>query len=175
MTAVATATYTAANWNTYIRDNLNASGVGVVNATSRHIATTGVNGVAERVASTSTVISSQSTASATYVDLATIGPAVTVTTGTKAFVMISAEVTTGTAGLGARASVAVSGATTSAAGDANSFLAESGVAGDLFKGSWSTIFDPINAGANTFTLKYRTTAGGGTSTFLNRNVSVIPF
>jgi len=109
------------------------------------------------------------------VDLATVGPAVTVTTGTKAMVTVGAGASNNTLGLASRVAAAVSGATTIAAADGDSYLEESGNVDDQHQGTWTYITTALNAGSNTFTVKYRTSAGGGTSTFSRRLVTVVPF
>jgi hypothetical protein len=175
MTAVAGVVYAAANWNTYIRDNLNASGVGVLaTGVGRYLAGTGVGGVAERAANLATVATSQTTTSTTYVNLTTTGPALAIATGTKAMIAICSAVSNNTAGQGGRVAVDISGATTSAASDTNSFLIESGNISDTFQGTWVTLVTGLTAGSNTFTLKYRV-VGSGTCAFANRNIVVVPF
>ena len=119
---------------------------------------------------TATVATAQTTTSPTYTDLATAGPAVTLTTGTKALVIISTELSNSTAS-GINASFAISGATTLAANDANR-LSLGGSAGSVtIKASIAILIDTLTAGSNTFTMKYRT--GGGTATFINRFICVI--
>lgn len=113
-----------------------------------------------------TVATSQTTTSATYADLGTVGPAVPMTTSTHVIVAITCDC----ANSGANdnfVGVAVSGATTLAAADATA-LRVNGTAGGRV-----TAFAEITgltAGANTFTLKYRTS--GGTFTAKNRHVAV---
>lgn len=174
MTAVTGVVFTAAQFNQYIRDNLLMTAPAIATAAGRMIVTLGSKIVGERVPTVDFIGTSQDTATATYTDLGTVGPAVTVTTGTKAFVIMGSFQSNTNAGLGNRMSVAVSGATTSAASDTNSFGTESGNADDGFKGTYATIMT-LTGGSNTFTAKYRTTAGGGTSTFSSRLVAVIPF
>jgi hypothetical protein len=175
MTAVASVVFSAPNWNTHIRDNLNATGLGVLaSGAGRYIAGTGLNGVAERAVGSAVVGTSQTTTSTTYVNLATTGPSTTVTTGTKAIIVIACGISNNTAGQGGRVAIDVSGAYTSAASDTNSICNESGGAADAFQGSWATLYDPITAGSSTFTLKYRL-VGSGTATFVNRNILVVPF
>jgi len=175
MTAVATATFAAADWNTHIRDNLNAAAIGLATGgVGRHFAATGVGAVAERTTNTVTIATSQTRASTTYGDLATVGPAATVTSGVRAMIVLGAFMSNSTAGNGGRVAVATSGAHTSSASDTNSWGAESGLANDGFKGSYLTVYNPITAGSTTWTLKYRTVVGG-TATFTDRNISVVPF
>lgn len=80
MTAVANATFFAAEWNTYVRDNLAATEVGIANGASRllKIGAT-ANTVEERVIASSVARSSFTTASTTFVD-APDGPRINVST-----------------------------------------------------------------------------------------------
>ena len=118
---------------------------------------------------TATVATSQSTSSVTYTDLATAGPAVTLTTGTKVLVFTNTEVSTA-AGRYVFADFAISGATTRAASDdtcikmgtdADAMQSRNGVANLM----------TVTAGSNTFTMKYRVNAG--TNSFINRSIIVV--
>jgi hypothetical protein len=174
MTAVAGTAFTAAQFNVYVRDNLNTTAPAVATTAGRIIVTTGLNSVTERNPSVTYLGTSQGTATTTFTDLATVGPAVTVTCGTKAMVIIGCTISNSTAGSGGRMGVEVSGAHTAPAADTNSFLAESGNASDAFKGSWVTIFTPITAGSSTFTGKYRC-VGAATANFSERLVAIVPY
>lgn len=104
-----------------------------------------------------TVATSQTTSSASYTDLATAGPAVTVTTGTKALVIVTTAFrdTGGTNNL-AWMSYAVSGATTVAASDANAVAMISvNISKQNARMSAASVVT-LTAGSNTFTAKYRT-------------------
>jgi hypothetical protein len=117
---------------------------------------------------TATVATSQTTTSTSYTDLATAGPAVTVTTGTKALVSISAAFVNSTTNQ-AWFSFAVSGATTVAASDTfGALLTSTG----YFAFSRTFMLTGLSPGSNTFTMKYRD-AAVGTATFENRNIIVI--
>lgn len=118
--------------------------------------------------SVATVATAQTTTSTSYTDLATAGPAITLTTGTKALVIVSAAVRNSSAGVSSYMSFAVSGATTIAANDANAYLT---FETDYDKSSFAIIITGLTAGSNTFTAKYRTAAG--TATFVDRNINVI--
>jgi hypothetical protein len=122
---------------------------------------------------TATVAEQQSTTPTAYTDLATAGPAVTLTTGTKALVIVNAR-TLDTAyapdmNQGA-ASFAVSGATTIAADDANSVLIGSYNTGTHSRASAATLVT-LTAGSNTFTMKYK--CDSGTVNFADRTIIVI--
>lgn len=173
MTAVANTAFTAAQFNTYVRDNLNTTAPAVATTAGRIIVTTGLNSVTERDPSVSFVATSETTTSTSYVDLATVGPTVTVTVGVKALVIIGGGCNNTTAGAGGKISVDVSGANSQAAADTNSYYMESGNASDTFQGSWVTIFKPLVVGSTVFRLKYRATAG--TAAFNNRLCAIVPF
>jgi len=119
------------------------------------------------------VSATESTTSTSYTNLTTAGPAVTVTTGTKALVIVSAKIFNGTNNnsLQAFMTYAVSGATTTAAADTWA-LAASGIqsTGYQFKMSLASVAT-LTAGSNVFTAKYRATSG--TSEFGDRSIFVI--
>lgn len=175
MTAVTGNVFTASQFNQYVRDNLNTTAPAVATAAARLIVALGANSVGERVPTVGYLGTYESTATTTYTDLATVGPAITLNTGTKALISMGADTANSNAGLGSRVSVTISGATSSAAADGNSYYSESGNAGDNHQGTWTTIYNTLTGGSNTFTMKFRTTAGGGTSTFGHRLVTVTPF
>lgn len=120
-----------------------------------------------------TVATSQTTASTSFTDLATVGPAVTVTTGTSAIVMLTSDISTnainGSGGMG----VAVSGASTIAAAIAQSLLIVSATSGQQIQSTAVYPITGLTAGSNTFTAKYLT-GGATTSTFVDRAIVVIP-
>lgn len=175
MTAVTGVVFTASQFNQHVRDNLNTTAPAVATTAGRILVTTGANAVIERQGDVGYDGTNDTTATTTFTDLSNIGPAVTVTTGTKALYSVGVQASNNTAGLASRAGVAFSGATSSAATDSNSFCMESGNANDACQGSWVTITTSLNAGSNTFTMKYRTSAGGGVSTFDHRLIAVVPF
>jgi len=120
---------------------------------------------------TAEVSTSQTYTSASFGDLSTSGPAVTVTTGTSVLVAITATVYNGTSqGIGV-VGVAVSGTTTTAASDANALYVTSSTSNGAYQ---MTALIPltVTAGSNTFTLKYRTGAAT-TATFANRRITLI--
>jgi hypothetical protein len=120
------------------------------------------------------VTTEQSTSSTSYTDLATSGPAVTVTTGTKALVIVTSLVQNNLSGYGVRASYAVSGATTIAAADKfATLIRSSGENGrQIQRASAAFMVKNLTAGSNTFTMKYNVESGT-TGTFSNRQITVI--
>ena len=115
---------------------------------------------------TASVTSSQSTSSATYTDLTTAGPEVTVTTGTKALVIITAEIESGGATT-AYVGYDVSGATTITATDSQASY--SSASGEIRFAFHSV--PTLTAGSNTFTCKYK--SASGSKTFANRRIFVM--
>ena len=121
---------------------------------------------------TATVATSETTTSASYTDLTTAGPAVTVTTGTRALVIITARLSNSTSPQSAFASFAVSGATTVAADDAYQLMVQAASGGmPILRMSSSVIITGLTAGSNTFTMKYKVSANTGT--YEKRNIVVI--
>lgn len=171
LTAVANAALTAAQWNASVRDNLLETAPAKATTASAIFVTTGANSIAQRIPASDVVGSTQTTTSTTYVDLATIGPQVTVTTGGSALVMFGGFVTVDTAGARALMGYAVSGSTTVAATDANALAHDVSSTGRII-GATRTIMQTVAAGSNTFKCQYK--VGGGTGTFAQRNIVVIP-
>jgi|LakMenEpi13Sep09_1017268.scaffolds.fasta_scaffold00934_3 hypothetical protein len=112
----------------------------------------------------------EGTSSGSFTDLATAGPAVTVTTGTKALIIISAQLRP-TGSSAPTIGYAVSGATTVSAGDSEVFSKNWGNDEYIFA-SYAVIKTGLTAGSNTFTLKYKN-EGSGTADFRYRKISVV--
>jgi hypothetical protein len=146
----ATGTFPPATWGDQVRDNFQF-----------------LAGIAA-----ATVLTSQTTAGTSYTDLATVGPSVTVTTGTSAIVLITFEGEHGTLNGVALATYAVSGATTVAASDNSRIVARGYATGNSHSTGGAFLVSGLTAGSNTFTVKYRTAAG--TATFSKRTIVVIP-
>jgi hypothetical protein len=173
MTAVANTAFTAAQFNTHVRDNLletaPAKATGAVSNGS-YFVKTATNSIVNRLAQTNGILTSQSRSSSSYGNLSTVGPAVTATTGTMALVLFACNVDNNS-GNSSYMSVEVSGATSISATDdyAVRWLSSSA----NFSGGTHKLFTTLTPGSNTFTAKYR--VNGGTGTWDNRYVTVIPF
>jgi hypothetical protein len=124
-----------------------------------------------RIPSGATVATSQTSSSTAYTDLATVGPAVTVTTTDTALVSISSLIATGTGGNGAFMAFAISGATTVAANDAQA-ISNPTTSGWTFGSTF--LITGLTPGSNTFTAKYRV-AGGTAGTWVSRSIVVTPY
>jgi hypothetical protein len=121
-----------------------------------------------------TVNTSQGTSSTSYTDLSTVGPEVTITTGTTALVTISATILQSGTDVGGVASFAVSGASTVSANDDNSISAI-GTGVERY-GQVSTsrtlLLSGLTAGSNVFTMKYKASSAS-TISFLRRSLTVM--
>lgn len=174
MSATSNSVWTSAQWNTHVRDNLNATMIGTASAANRWIVASGVNALVERIPTSATVATVESTASTSYTNLTTVGPAVTVTTGTTALVFFTTRMSNSGANNGTSSSVDISGATTIAASDDwNLRGGGRAAANGVERSSMAHLFTTLTAGSNTFTMKYKALAGTGT--FTNRTITVIPF
>ena len=114
----------------------------------------------------------QVTTSTSYTDLATAGPAVTITTGTKALIIITANQFNDTANGYSDMSFAVSGATTVAASSDRSLVLRASANATL-RPSHSVLMTGLTAGSNTFTAKYSRQDAVGNAYFNYRRISVI--
>lgn len=173
MTAVANTTFTAAQFNTHVRDNLNETAPALATTAGSHFVADGVNSIAERLSASDAVLTSQTTTSTSYTNLATIGPTVTVDTGPMAIVIVHGSMENSGAG-SARMAYNVSGATSLAAAD-NRGCGIFGGAGINATHSAVALHSggtALNPGSNTFTAVYRVSSGTGT--FLSRRIVVIP-
>lgn len=113
------------------------------------------------------VATAQTTTSTSYTDLSTVGPAVTLTTGTTVWVSLAAECNHNS--VRHYMSVEVSGATTTAASDNNCLLV---INADTYADNKHAVSFPltVTAGSNTFTAKYK--SGTGTVSFGYRALTV---
>lgn len=124
-------------------------------------------------ADTAMVATFQSTTSASYTDLATVGPSVTITIGSsgKALVIVTATiVVTGVINL-AFMSFAASGGNTIAATDSYG-VADTTPDNTGSRMSAATLLTGLASSSTTFTAKYRK-YGGGTGYFQDRSLTVI--
>lgn len=174
MTAIAGGIVSAADFNLNVRDNLNLTEAALAQNLSGFFVTTGANAIAERIFTTATVDTQETTASTSYTNLATVGPTVTVTSGTKAIVIQGGRI--GPVTTGATASVkmswAISGATTRAAADDwTAGGVGMSVNGVLYTSRWY-LATGLTAGSNTFQAKYAVSSGTGTFQF--RSLHVLP-
>jgi len=172
MTAVAGSIFTAAQFNTYIRDNLNETSPAKATTSGQLFVATGANSIAARSFSNQRIDTTETTTSTSYVDLATPGPAVTVTTGSAAIVWINATLDNGTVDGSASASFAISGATTQGADNSRRIARDGASATNPCRyGACSK--ETLTPGSNTFTMKY-VSQSATTASFSFREIVVLP-
>lgn len=175
MTAVASSVFTAAQFNTFLRDNLNETAPAKATISGSYFVGVGPNQIAERQSVTDIVEDVESTTSTSYNDLTTVGPTVEVETGAFALVINTADITNNTAGQSGRMTWEVSGASSFAAEDFRALrvTVPSTTGFGNVRASVTTAIGGLTPGMNTFTSKYR--ASGGTATFANRRLTVLAF
>lgn len=179
MTAIAGQIVAAADFNLYVRDNLNLTEAALAqNPDGGWFVGTGLYSIAERVITTANVDTLETTTSTSYANLATVGPTVTVQSGTKAIVIIGGRIGANTNTAGApstKMSWACSGATTVAAVDdwAAGYVHPSAGANQevVYTSRW-WLATGLNAGSNTFQAKYAVSSGTGS--FMFRSIHVLP-
>lgn len=125
-------------------------------------------------AQTAAVLTSETEASATYDDMTTPGPAVTVTIGANGLALVSIFCDQANDTIDAKTYMgfAISGATTVAASDNFAVSFQSAKAAAAYQGSATFLVTGLTAGSNTFTAKYRVSSGTGT--FIRRKITVVP-
>lgn len=169
LTAVASTALTAAQWNASVRDNLLTTSPAVATSGSwpQHLAVSATNVVAFREIRDDIVGTSQNTTSTSYVDLSTVGPSVTLTTGSYALILHNCSMVNSSTGI-CRSSFELTGTTTSVANDDRN--ASNQGTDDVRVGVTNLL--GINPGAgNVFTMKYRVSANTGT--FGSRRLNVM--
>lgn len=172
-TAIAGGVVGSALFNAAVRDNLNETSTAKATQVSSWFPASGVNALAERVPVQANTQGSSTTTATSYGNLADgVTTSVSVATGNRALVSIYANFSNSPGGSSSRSwmSFDTSGATTVGAID---FLSID----HSFNGGmrWGATFliTSLTPGTNTFTLRYRVTAGTGT--FSVRRIAVIPF
>lgn len=200
MTFSAGAVLTAAQLNTHLRDNMNETAAATASSAgdlvyadaansmgsrlahpgqSRMLVSDASNGLAWRQPAEDVNFSGGSASGASsatsYTEAWLAGedlPSVTVTTGTRAIVVVSVyHARNDTAGSTISISSSVSGATTTAATDNAGALFESGNANDNGSLERAKLF-VLTAGSNTFQMEAK--VSGGTGTIIRPNILVIP-
>lgn len=172
MTATPNTAFTAAQFNTHIRDNLLETAPAKATAVGSLFAVSATNQIQQRTPTGSTVGTTQTTTSTTYTDLTTVGPSVSVQTGVSAVVFLSAQMSNSTAAASSLMSYAVSGATVIAAVDDTSILTVSTAANAPSRSGVIQLQTGLNPGVNVFTAKYR--AASNTGSYKYRHLAVIP-
>lgn len=209
MTFTANSVLTAAQLNVHLRDNLMASEAALIQEAQDYIVADGYHQLGRRQVKSERVLTGETTTSTEYTDLSqatgttktagTVGPAVTVTTGNAAWVILTAHMQ-GSISLGKmymsyaitrpQGPLGPDGEPITSSSDGSGEAEGEGdrEAGDNWalchdgledNGSFRRSYvDYISAnltpGENTFTCKYRVGSESNTGTFTNRQIIVIP-
>ena len=177
LTAVANATLTAAQWNASVRDNLLMTAPALATAAGNFFVSTGANSLAQRVPSSDTVNTTETTTSTSYVNLTTAGPTCSaVVSDIRVIVWWAVQSNSNAISTESISSIDVSGATTTAASDNYCTDVQQPASGSAFVDiSVSRMVRlTVTAGSNTYQVKYRI-AGTGTASFRRRSIVTLPF
>lgn len=162
MTFSAGSVLTAAQLNTHLRDNINETAPAKATAANRIFVSTGANAIAERAISSEYLSTAQTSTSTSYTDLATVGPDITITTGTAALVAASCTLSVNSAAANVYMSWAISGASPVAASDDWALQMNSDTSGQTIHATSWYMHTGLTGGSQTVTAQYRVTAGTGT-------------
>lgn len=172
MTFTANTVLTAAQLNTHLRDNLLETAPSKATTATGYFCATGANSIAERIMKSAQVLTAETTASTAYVDLATLGPAVTCDTSLTALVFVTVGLRQSAAATGiVYADYEVTGATSRSPSDGTSAYF-SPPSGNPHCRTTAVHMADLTSGSNTFTMKYR--CDSGTGDFRNRRITVMP-
>lgn len=171
MTAVAGNPFASADYNTFVRDNLNATGVAQATIPGSIIAGDGPNAVVQRTPVWTAVTSGSTTTSLTYTDLDSgVGPQITVQSGPVMAIWIFCN-QYNTNGTAAWMTFEISGDSSVVASDGNAIQFQ-GTDGD--RNGAGILVDGLSGGNNIVTAKYRVSTAG-TGYFSQRRMAVWPF
>lgn len=176
MTAVAGAVFLAADFNTFVRDNLNETAPAKATTPGSIFAVTASNQIAERVPGAAIDTGSATFTSTSFADPATgsAGPSVTVTTGVQALVGYRAYLEVPSTTARVEMAYSISGATTRAASTTRSvgYSVSNSVNGLKTRTGVVDLATTLTPGSNTFKLEYNVSSGTGTAA--DRRLWVIP-
>lgn len=167
LTAVSNAALTAAQWNATVRDNLLTTPAALATTDSQWFVSTGANSMAARRPDFgNTVSTSQTTTSTSFVDLATVGPSLTITTGGRGLIIWGCQIVNSGAG---SSYMSFTGANVTA----SITLAVQMSGTNPVQMVYSLFLNGMTPGSNTFTAKYAVSAGTGT--WQDRRMQMLPF
>ena len=172
MTAIPNTVFTAAQFNTHVRDNLNETAPAKATMASSHFVGVGPNEIVERMSQSNNITATESTTSTSYTDLATVGPTVATATGNSAIVFIRAGIENTIANEASFMAFDVTGASSLPTNDASAINIDGLAANSRFRMGSAYMINSLTAGVNTFTAKYKVSAGTGG--FTQRQLAVFP-
>lgn len=174
ITFTAGSTLLFSDLNTYLRDNMLQMAPAIGTTVGDYFIGSAANTLARRLPVSSRQAASVNTANTTYTLLGASTPTVTASTGIKALVLTACRLENSTVNVNAFCSYAISGTTTAAAADNVGINIDGITAANFLRLGQVNLESALTAGTgNTFTHSYR--AGGGTATFQDRLIAVLPF
>lgn len=173
MTAAPNTIFTAPDFNTYIRNNLRETAPGLAEEAGQYFVSGAPNALIARKMMSHTVATSQTTTSLSFVDLSTVGPTVTVTTGSMAIAWWSTTLDNSSTDATSSASVKVSGKSNIPASTPAPLSRDGRPNGNPVRAMGYRHFVNLTPGDNIFTLQYRVGTGGTTGTFSDRHLVVM--
>ena len=169
LTGVANASLTAAQWNASVRDNLLTTPAALATTAGQIFVATGPNTVAARFPDFgNTVSTSQTTSNTGFVDLATVGPSLTITTGVRSLVLWGCQLWNSAS---SQSYMSYTGGNNSASAQ---FAVQNSGTGPI-QASYTHFVGGATPGSNVFTAKYAVSSGASTGTFSDRRLQVVPF
>lgn len=182
MTFVSGAALTASQLNTHLRDNMFETEAAKVTAAGQYLVTIGRNHIEKRTPLAARVNTDETTTSTNFIDLDTIGPSVTVTSGSICLVLNKADIYNSAANQAGGMAFDIQG--TQADGSDGTQLEA--------RDSWMCMTDGVSLGSgnsamncvlissivpgtNTFTSKYKVGNSANTGHFRYRVIAVFPF
>lgn len=173
MTAISGSVFTAAQFNTFVRDNMLLTPAALATSPGSIFVTDATNSIAERIPVVARIDTTEVVSITSFGDSPTPGPSVTCTTGSHALITITAEMGNTTAATaGCLASVLISGATSEGPSFNQEIRQESTGTAEFQRCSTVRLHVGLTAGVNTFKMQYMTLAGSMNIAY--REISVIP-
>lgn len=173
MTAVANTAFTAADFNKFVRDNLLCTAPALATTPGSYFCVDSPGSISERQVNSQIVLTSQSTSSLPWTDLATVGPTVTVQTNTVALCFYTASAANATLNEQAGVNIQITGASNISPLDTPAYWQNAKPTGQGEQSMGVFLYENLTPGSNTFTMKYRAWTAG-IATFSKRQIAVLP-
>lgn len=178
MTFVANQVLTAAQVNTFLRDNMLESEMAKATTANGYFIGNATNSIVQRIPQYAEENGTGTTQSTDFTDLTTAndGPSVTCTTGTQALVFFSAQMWADTSEAQIRMNYDISGDTTRQPADETGLTIDglTGTSQVVQMGQYD-VAQNLNPGTNVFTLKYAASRSSpATCSFSGRRLLVLP-
>lgn len=161
----------AADMNTFLRDNMLETMPGKATGQLRHYIADGANRIIERQIVKEYIEVADVTSSTSYGDLGTVGPSITLVASQAVLVFWTMYVENNTAGATNCSSIDVSGATVSGPADSKALMIPIYTADKGRQVGMADIIAGLAPGTHTFKLQYR--VDSGTGKFAKRSLIVI--